>query len=386
MRAVPPAALALSPADGIFAPIERLSDRRRHTQTVGRALGRNSMTRDIAQRIGNCSLRLALALEQQDDGNARALITSGRFCQARLCPICEWRRARAWRGRIAAGLQRFAAEHPSHRAIFATFTVRNCPIHETGQTVRHLHAGFRAMTRAKFWPSPYWLRRTEVTIGNPSFSDDLPRAPQPIGRPQGDAFSVGSSVPGSLQGDPKSQDPKISRARVKRSTEDGSSHVGRAPAVASPYGLWAHPHVHSLILVPARYFGPDYVRQAQWQTEWATALGIDYAPVVDVRPARAKDGREALADAAQDAVMEAAKYITKANQIAKLGDAAAEMHMQLKGQRMIQLSQRLSKFIRSGDIQPEEMLDLQEVEASRNPLLHVAVQWDSLLSTYTIGP
>jgi len=359
MRVLAGTAPAPSPTEGILAPIERLSNRRRYTQTVGRELGRDPMTRDVAARIGNCSLRLALALEQQDGEKARALITSGMFCQARLCPICEWRRTRAWRGRIAAGLSRFAAEHPTHRAIFATFTVKNVPIHQTRETIKELHAGFRAMTRATFWPTPYWLRRTEVTIGNPSFSDDLPKA------------------------------PKSCRLRTDAdlSTGDITNHVTHlVPGVVSPYGLWAHPHIHSLLMVPASYFGRKYIKQTEWQQQWAVALGLDYAPIVDVRKTTSKEGSPVLADAAQDAVMEAAKYITKADQISKLGPLASEMHQQLKGQRMIQLSQRLGKYIKDGDIQPGEYLDGAEVEASTLPMFHTVVEWDSLLSQYTIAP
>jgi plasmid rolling circle replication initiator protein Rep len=360
MRVLAGTAPAPSPTDGILAPIEKLSSRRRHTATVGLALGRNPMTRDIAQRIGNCSLRLALALEQQDDQAARAHITAGMFCQARLCPICEWRRTRAWRGRLIAGLGRFAEVYPTHRAIFLTLTVRNVPVHQTRETIKAMHSGWAAMARWSDFPTQFWLRRTEVTIGAPSFSDGLPSAPT-----------------------------KRSRQSATANPDDptDADSVGPSLRIASPYGLWAHPHIHSLLMVPASYFsGRRYLKQAVWQERWALAMGLDYPPVVDVRPASSKAGSPVLADAAQDAVMEAAKYITKANHIAKLGPLAAEMHMQLKGQRMIQLSQSLGKFVRDGEVEPGEYLDGSEVEASTLPIFHTVVQWDSLLSEYRIAP
>lgn len=317
------------------------------------------MTVDIAQRIGNCSQRLALAIEFQDDATARALITNGRFCQARLCPICEWRRTRAWRGRLIAGLGRFAEAYPHHKALFCTFTVRNCPIHETGATIKHLHASYGRMVRAAFWPTPFYLRRTEVTVGNPSFVDGLPTA------------------------------TPFQKLTARRQSAASGSAVDRSvtPAeVANPYGLWAHPHLHALLLVPASYWGRDYVKQTEWQRQWAVALGVDYPPVVDVRRATSKAGSPVLTDAASDAVMEAAKYISKGNDISKLGHQAAELHLQLKGQRMIQLSQKLGKFIKAGDIEPAEMLDTQNVMESQYPILHTVVEWDSLLSEYNITP
>ena len=363
------AALApVAPPDGpIMGAIGRLSDRRRATQTVGRALGRNPMTADIAQRIGNCAGRLALAIELQDDAQARALITGGHFCQARLCSFCEWRRTRAWRGRLISGLTRFGEAFPTHRAVFLTLTVRNCPIHETGETIKWLHSSFARMVRSKWWPTPFYLRRTEVTLGKPSFADDLPTAPvAPMRR--------ASDVPGSL--------PERDGAPAGA---PGSDPVCTAPT-PSLYGLWAHPHLHALLMVPAGYWARGYIRQGQWQQHWAAALGVDYAPVIDVRRATSKAGSPVLADAAQDAVMEAAKYISKANDISKLGAHAAELHQQLKGQRMIQLSQKLSKFIKAGEIEADEMLDLDTVNASENPMFHTVVQWDSLLSEYKIAP
>jgi plasmid rolling circle replication initiator protein Rep len=45
----------------------------------------------------------------------------------------------------------------------------------------------------------------------------------------------------------------------------------------------AHPHVHALLMVPADYFGPGYLKQRQWAALWQHCLRVDYTPVVDVR-------------------------------------------------------------------------------------------------------
>ncbi len=58
------------------------------------------------------------------------------------------------------------------------------------------------------------------------------------------------------------------------------------PDVASPYGLWAHPHIHALLMVPAGYWRRGYIRQTGWQNLWAAALGLDYAGV-DLMPTAA---------------------------------------------------------------------------------------------------
>ena len=55
--------------------------------------------------------------------------------------------------------------------------------------------------------------------------------------------------------------------------------------------------------------------------------------------------------------MEAAKYATKATALMELGSAISEFHWQLRGKRLYACSSALSKYIRSGDISPDEMMD-----------------------------
>jgi plasmid rolling circle replication initiator protein Rep len=45
----------------------------------------------------------------------------------------------------------------------------------------------------------------------------------------------------------------------------------------------AHPHFHSLLMVQPEYFGPGYLKQAEWAELWRQCLRIDYRPVVDIR-------------------------------------------------------------------------------------------------------
>jgi len=45
----------------------------------------------------------------------------------------------------------------------------------------------------------------------------------------------------------------------------------------------AHPHYHSLLMVPASYFAADYLKQREWAELWQHSLRINYTPVVDVR-------------------------------------------------------------------------------------------------------
>lgn len=51
----------------------------------------------------------------------------------------------------------------------------------------------------------------------------------------------------------------------------------------------AHPHIHALLIVPSNYFRQDnrnYLDQSIWQSLWRSAAGLNYDPVVDIRPLR----------------------------------------------------------------------------------------------------
>jgi hypothetical protein len=352
MHGVSPPVLGPLAHDPIVGALAKLSKHRAHQTPVRRILGRDPSTADVAQRMSNCAGRLALAIELQDDTAARALVEGGYFCQARLCPFCEWRRTRVWRRRLINGLGELHKDRPKLRAIFVTLTVRNVPVHRLRETIKEMHAAWGRYYRCSFFPSPYWLRRTEVTLGQPSFADDLPRAPLPRRQPE--------------------KEPQGLLLRPS----------ARIPVVG---GLWAHPHIHALILVPPRYFGPDYVPRAEWRDQWQMALRADYSPVVDVRKATSTKKVDDPLATSTAAALEAAKYIAKSSDIVALGDLAPELHHQIKGLRMIAASNKLGQYIRTADISEAEMLDTSAVAASPNPLFHCVAEWQEFSQEYIIG-
>lgn len=358
MHGVPPPVLGPLAQNPIVGALATLSKHRAHQTPVRRILGRDPSTADVAQRMSNCAGRLALAIDLEDETKARALVEGGYFCQARLCPFCEWRRTRVWQRRLINGLEELHKEKPKLRAIFVTLTVRNVPVHRLRETIKEMHTAWGRYRRCSFFPSPYWLRRTEITLGRPSFADDLPRAPLSLNCPAagGQAHLV--------KGSPSPR----SRAQI--------------PVVG---GLWAHPHIHALVLVPPRYFAADYVPHAEWRDQWQMALRADYSPVVDVRKATAKQGVDDPLATSTAAALEAAKYIAKSSDIAALGDLAPEMHHQIRGLRMIAASDKLGQYIKTADISEAEMLDASAVAASPNPLFHCVAEWQEFTQEYIVG-
>lgn len=45
----------------------------------------------------------------------------------------------------------------------------------------------------------------------------------------------------------------------------------------------SHPHLHVLLAVRASYFHKHYMSQRRWTSEWKSALGVEYTPIMDIR-------------------------------------------------------------------------------------------------------
>ena len=309
--------------------------------------------------MSHCASRLALLLEAPTDGTLRALIEHGHFCQARLCPFCEWRRARAWRARLLGGLGAFVADHPTHRPLFATFTVRNCPPDQLRSTIEDMHRGFHRMKQCAFWPTAFWFRRTEITVNDGGSEESK--------KPQ-------SALTKEPAGD-----------QNRREVQSIRNPEGRAlPPMVRPITL--HPHIHCLLMVPASYYSRDYVRTTEWTAQWQMANRLDYTPVVDIRNARSKDSTDVNEQKYLGPVLEAAKYIAKSVDIEKLGKLAPLVHLQLKGARMVACSRKLRKYVNASDITADEMTDSREGIAPTSTVGRLLVQWDELTSKYRLAP
>lgn len=250
--------------------------------------------RDAGQSIANCASRIAVELGIEQGKDPIAYLRGGKLCNRRLCPFCEWRRTRAWRARLHRGLEGFLQDFPTHKGVFLTLTVRNVPLDDLNGQLKEMATGWKRLTNARSFPTPYWFRRTEVTLG----------------------YTPGMS------------------------------------------SCMAHPHFHALLLVPASYWGRNYIKQLEWQKRWMEAMRLDYPPVIDVRAAKSKTNNAGSgSDAISSAVVEAAKYATKASQLMELGPAITTYSHQIRGVRLYATSRKLGQYTGDGDIRPEELFD-----------------------------
>lgn len=359
MRAAATATLGDLPAVPIVDPLERFTKHRRFNAPIARRLGMDSETADIARRIANCAGRLGVRLELPPEGPVSAHLETAMLCQCRLCPFCEWRRTRAWRARVIRGLTQLQAEHPTHRAVFLTLTVRNCALADVRTTINDIHRSWHRLVRTAAFPTSYWLRRTELTIAR--------------------------------EGERLQRHRTRSRAKDKKADVPGWQQAagGRRPGAgdAEPLGaslqpLTCHPHLHALLVVPPSYFSHGYIRQTRWREMWQMAARLDYAPIVDIRNVYAKDGETEGGAAPVGAVCEAAKYATKATDVLALGDRLPELHHQLRGIRMIGVSGALAPYVPAKDPEGAELLDAPAEGPAGALAARVAAVWDESAELY----
>ena len=263
-------------------------------------------TRSIGQQIANCALKIKADVILQEGQEPQANLTGAFLCNQRFCPFCEARRTKALRARLYQGLEELYKDQPKLIGVFLTLTVRNVPLEDLGAQLDEMNRAWNRMKQCSFFPTDLWFRRTEVTVGAPT---------------GGKGFS----------------------------------------AVVSPQEdvrYTAHPHFHVLLLVRPSYFSRGYIKKSEWQKQWQMALRSDYAPVVDVRRAKAKSGNTSNpAEETKSAVLEAAKYSAKGAQLMELGPAITTLHWQLRNRRMYALSRPLSKYVKQGEFTHQELMD-----------------------------
>lgn len=332
MHAAPTAVQVTSAHRGQSDPLGKFTKHRQYNRPIVQALMSDADTRDIGRAIANCSTRIALDIPFEGMDLGEPLLRSARLCNRRLCPFCEWRRTRAWRARLIAGLNAFAAEQPKWSGVFLTLTVRNCQLHELRDTVRHMHASLNRLAQTSVWPTAYWMRRTEVTVS----------------RGPGDA---------------------------------APSRMGTTTDLLPPMGGGAiqsvHPHLHCLLLVKPSYWSHGYVKQLEWQKQWQMAARLDYSPVVDVRRAKAKPSDEHLHGVAPvSAVIEAAKYASKATDLIALGAELPAFNAEMRGLRLYGISKALQRYISAADVAGDELLDTDQFPVPCiTPALSAVAQW-----------
>jgi plasmid rolling circle replication initiator protein Rep len=123
----------------------------------------------------------------------------------------------------------------------------------------------------------------------------------------------------------------------------------------------AHPHFHSMLLVPSSYFGKKYLKQAEWVEMWRQSMRLDYNPVLDVQAIKQGDQPMGL-------VPELLKYVTKESDMVVDREWFLELTRQMHKMRSIATGGVLKDHLRDLEQEPEDLIgdgDLSEDEFGR---------------------
>lgn len=117
----------------------------------------------------------------------------------------------------------------------------------------------------------------------------------------------------------------------------------RAIETTISHGKGFHPHIHALVAVRPSYFKKGYLSHDKWRSLWAKSLGVNYAPMVNVKAVTAKRSLSG-------AVAESAKYAVKPSSLIDTEDweftdrNVETMHKLLKGRRAFAYSGLLKEI------------------------------------------
>lgn len=120
----------------------------------------------LAERMGECSGRLAFALTADTDGVLNMKLRQAHFCRVRLCPVCQWRRSLMLKARFYKSLPTLIESVPGGRWLFVTLTVRNTSVSNLRNTLGDMSRAWNRFTQKPVFRDVLgWVRTTEVTRG-----------------------------------------------------------------------------------------------------------------------------------------------------------------------------------------------------------------------------
>lgn len=202
-------------------------------------------------RAAACAASLDYAVSENPDdvlGEPLRTLQSARFCDLRLCPMCNARKAKRAAVLLSRVLNECERRRRGVRFLFLTLTVRNVEGAELGAAISDLcKAWARLMDNSRILRAFVgWFRAIEIT----------------------------------------------------RNAEDGTYHPHIHAILAADFDYFS------------RSAG-KYIPHDEWVTRWRDALRADYEPSVRIQATKGKDKDGKRKSRDQAAAEEAAKYATK---------------------------------------------------------------------------
>lgn len=129
----------------------------------------------------------------------------------------------------------------------------------------------------------------------------------------------------------------------------------------------AHPHFHSLVLVPRSFFGQGYIKKVEWIELWRDCMRFNYKPVIDVQAVKQGDQPMQL-------VPELLKYVTKESDLVAEREWFLELTRQLYKMRLIATGGVLKQFLKELEQEPEDLIGESD-DSSEEDLMSFYFGW-----------
>ena len=119
-----------------------------------------------SERIDDCAQLIGFGLvPNSEQGEYQLKLRTARFCRVRTCMVCAWRRSLMYKARAYKALPKVIEDFPTHRYLFVTLTLKNCPVGELRKAILHLNQSFSRLTKLRHFPAVGYLKTVEVTRG-----------------------------------------------------------------------------------------------------------------------------------------------------------------------------------------------------------------------------
>lgn len=226
-----------------------------------------------AHRVKSCStfLQYRIDLNRLNEPYHQRLCKAY-FCSDRLCPICQWRKARKTTNQLTLIMKHLL----EYRFIFLTLTIQNVRCDELQPAVDNI--------LGKAWHN---------LINNRRFKNAYCGFFR--------SFEITHDV-----------EPVITKSMFIKKRRFYERHRLRVNDINPTFDTY-HPHIHAIVAVTPDYFekrNPSYLGKKEVRNLWRNALHIAYNPYVDFRVLLDRK-KENDGISSSYAILNIAKYITK---------------------------------------------------------------------------
>ncbi len=122
--------------------------------------------RRLRDRMYQCSPWLIFSHSATPDERGKTFrLHETTFCRVRGCPVCQWRRSLRHTARFLEMLPSLLKDHPRHKWVFLTLTVKNCNVNDLRPTIKDLGRAWQRLSQRQEFRNAVkgYVKNIEVT-------------------------------------------------------------------------------------------------------------------------------------------------------------------------------------------------------------------------------